>query len=104
MASKYQTKYAVPKEFPSIAKDFLREILRAQPDDIFKFGAEYFRGKVRVKEAAGLRGMSVEALEKHLAELFMAGDVDGNGTLSKKEFRNVTPPPRRLTGAAAASG
>jgi hypothetical protein len=46
MASKYRTKHTIPPGFPDILKDFVREILREQPDNIYRFGAEYFQVKV----------------------------------------------------------
>jgi hypothetical protein len=46
MASKYRTKHTIPPGFPDILKDFVREILREQPENIYRFGAEYFQVKV----------------------------------------------------------
>jgi hypothetical protein len=46
MASKYRTKHTIPSGFPDILKDFVREILREQPENIYRFGAEYFQQKV----------------------------------------------------------
>ncbi|CAD8115792.1 unnamed protein product [Paramecium primaurelia] len=42
MASKYLQKYPVPENFHQILHDFTREVLRDQPDDIIKYGMEYF--------------------------------------------------------------
>ncbi|KAJ3265605.1 hypothetical protein HDU77_004613 [Chytriomyces hyalinus] len=38
--------FAVPAEFPEILKDLNREVLRAQPKDIYQFCANYFHGKL----------------------------------------------------------
>jgi len=43
MASKYLQKYPIPGSFPDLLHDFAREVLRDQPEDIYDFGAEYFR-------------------------------------------------------------
>ena len=43
MASKYLPKYPVPEEFPEILHDFARMVLRDQPENIYEFGAEYFK-------------------------------------------------------------
>ena len=38
--------FAVPLGFPEILKDLNREILRAQPKDIYQFCANYFAKKL----------------------------------------------------------
>ena len=43
MSSKYIKKYPIPKEFPEILAQFIKEILRNQPRDIIDFGIEFFR-------------------------------------------------------------
>ena len=48
MPSKYGKQYAVPKEFPSVLKSFTREVLRAQPNDIYEFGAQYFLSLIHI--------------------------------------------------------
>ncbi|EGR32891.1 regulatory subunit of type ii pka r-subunit family protein, putative [Ichthyophthirius multifiliis] len=50
MASKYLQKYPVPEGFYEILHDFTREILRAQPEDIIYFAANYFEQKAQGKE------------------------------------------------------
>ncbi|CAD8105668.1 unnamed protein product [Paramecium sonneborni] len=50
MASKYLQKYPVPEGFHQILHDFAREVLRDQPDDIIKYGAEYFECMAQGKE------------------------------------------------------
>eukprot|EP00967_Tisochrysis_lutea_P085713 scaffold120476_cov35-Tisochrysis_lutea.AAC.1 len=36
----------VPDGFEPMLKDFMREILRAKPDDIVRFGCDYFSQKL----------------------------------------------------------
>ena len=43
MASKYLQKYPVPEDFPDVLHDFAREVLRDQPDNIYEYGAQYFK-------------------------------------------------------------
>lgn len=50
MASKFIAKYPVPDEFPDILHDFAREVLRDQPDDIYEYGAQYFKALYNVSE------------------------------------------------------
>jgi len=86
MASKFKTTHSIPTEFPDILKDFVREILRAQPPNIFSFGAEYFREKAN---SAGGTGMSEEDLVQYLTNLFVQSDGDGNGVLDRAEFKRL---------------
>jgi hypothetical protein len=42
--------FSVPQGFPEILKDLNREILRAQPKDIYQFCASYFEKKLAEKK------------------------------------------------------
>eukprot|EP00002_Diphylleia_rotans_P004227 TRINITY_DN13042_c0_g1_i2.p1 TRINITY_DN13042_c0_g1~~TRINITY_DN13042_c0_g1_i2.p1 ORF type:complete len:202 (+),score=42.56 TRINITY_DN13042_c0_g1_i2:163-768(+) len=46
MTSRYATQLSIPKDFPALVKDFTREVLRHQPDDIYEFGVKYFSGQI----------------------------------------------------------
>jgi hypothetical protein len=47
MADKFNPEqFSVPSGFPEILKDLNREILRAQPKDIYQFCAAYFSKKL----------------------------------------------------------
>ena len=93
MPSKYGKQFAVPKEFPSVLKAFTREVLRAQPGDIYEFGAQYFSAMLEQAEAAeagsGPRRLSPEELKQLLTEMFHSADADGSGALSMQEFKSV---------------
>ena len=43
MASKYIKKYPIPGSFPELLSDFTKEVLRNQPENIYEFGAFYFK-------------------------------------------------------------
>lgn len=43
MVSKFIAKYPVPEDFPDLLHDFAREVLRDQPDNIYEYGAQYFK-------------------------------------------------------------
>ena len=51
MASKYARRFALPEGFPQILKDFTREVLRSQTDDINKFAYEYFTEAIRRRDS-----------------------------------------------------
>ena len=40
MASAYQKEFVMPEEFPATLRDFTREVLRDQPEDVAKYGYE----------------------------------------------------------------
>jgi Ca2+-binding EF-hand superfamily protein len=88
MASKFRTSHTIPPEFPEVLKDFVREILREQPQNIFAFGADYFRAKAS-EVGGGGGGMNADDLVEQLTTLFLQSDVDGNGVLDKREFKRL---------------
>jgi hypothetical protein len=51
--SKYTVDAKVPPEFPLVLKAFTREVLRAQPTNIYEFGAQYFRQQLEERSRAG---------------------------------------------------
>jgi hypothetical protein len=89
MSSKYQTGHQVPDEFPRILKDFVREILRYQPKNIYQFGAEYFEDKLHGSSNLSPLQMSEEQLIQYLHNVFLSADADGSGLLDKKEFKKL---------------
>ena len=52
MASKYLQKYPVPEDFPDLLHDFAREVLRDQPDNIYEYGAQYFKAMYSVSQSS----------------------------------------------------
>ena len=90
--SKYGKTFAVPKEFPSVLKAFTREVLRAQPGNIYEFGSQYFTELLAQAEAAhmggdGARRLSHEELAELFTNMFNEADTDGSGALSPSEFK-----------------
>ena len=86
--------FAVPKEFPSLLKAFTRECLRAQPSNIYEFGAQYFAELQAQQEAAaagdtGPKRLSPAELQELLSNMFHEADADGSGALSLSEFKEV---------------
>ena len=43
MTSKLSNKFPIPEHFPEILHDFAKEVVRAQPVDIFEFAIQYFK-------------------------------------------------------------
>jgi len=48
MASKYLQKFPIPNEFPDLLHDFCKDVLRDQPENIYEYGAAYFRALEQV--------------------------------------------------------
>ena len=51
MASKYIQKFPIPGSFPDILHDFVREVLRDQPENIYEYGAAYFTAMDEVSQS-----------------------------------------------------
>ena len=48
MASKYAKTFVVPTDFPNLIHDFARDVLKDQPENIYEFGAAYFKAMEEV--------------------------------------------------------
>lgn len=55
-ATQYQTKHTLPQNFSAIIKDFTREVLREQPQDLLQWSAEYFKSKAIELDPAAVEG------------------------------------------------
>jgi len=96
MTSKYARQFSLPEGFPQLLKDFTREVLRAQTEDVYKFGFEYFTEAIKRRDnpdqyndASAKTRLSPEELQERITALFTDADADGNGVLDRKEFKNV---------------
>jgi len=70
MASKYLQKYPVPEEFPDLLHDFAREVLRDQPENIYEYGALYFKHMYMVSQNTLPQNLN-QFLNKLLLELII---------------------------------
>jgi hypothetical protein len=59
MASKYLQKFPIPGAFPDMLHDFAREVLRDQPEDIYEYGAAYFKA---MEEVSGCEQSDTDSL------------------------------------------
>ena len=69
MASKYIQKFPIPGSFPDILHDFVREVLRDQPENIYEYGAAYFTALDEVSQH------SPETISYFIATIFQASRV-----------------------------
>ncbi|XP_064651524.1 caldesmon-like isoform X10 [Lineus longissimus] len=73
------TKLRVPKGFQNILEGLAREVLRAQPEDIYSYGAMYFENLLKIREEGGVDPALLGAkLEDRFYnnQSFKAPDVD----------------------------
>ncbi|QDZ23340.1 hypothetical protein HOP50_10g58780 [Chloropicon primus] len=95
MSSRYQKPYTIPEAFPPLLKELTREILREQPENIYEFGAAYFKNLLDIQteeqkaQQTSLLDMGPEEMESFITEIFLSADKDGNGYLDRKEFQDV---------------
>ena len=95
MSSRYQKPYTIPDSFPPLLKQFTKEILREQPENIYEFGAAYFKNLLAIqkeqlkKQEMSLLDMAPEEMEAFITDIFMAADADQNGYLDRREFQDV---------------
>mmetsp|Transcript_129324 Transcript_129324/g.374493 ORF Transcript_129324/g.374493 Transcript_129324/m.374493 type:complete len:423 (-) Transcript_129324:186-1454(-) len=97
MASKFAKQFQIPPEFPDILKDFTREVLRNQPEDIVEFAAKYFdclanglpADATRGQDGQDAGGMDMEDIERIIKELFEKYDKDQSGVLDPTEFKTL---------------
>jgi len=105
MASTYRKQFTYPDGFQRILKDFAREVIREQPENICAFGAKYFeelldRRRQDAEEALkaaqapppvgiDLRTLSAEQLQDLFMRIFADADVNGDGSLDAREFKKI---------------
>jgi cAMP-dependent protein kinase regulator len=75
----------VPPGFPELLKDLNREVLRAQPSDIYSFCANYFSRKLKERGTSGAK----EEVEKEASPPASDADMDDDD----EEYAPPTPPP-----------
>jgi len=92
-ATKYQQKYPLPPSFAQILKDYTREVLREQPEDIPAWSAEYFKrlaietDPMTAKQpppehyAPAIDNPELEVVAMRLTKLFSSMDDAGSGLL-----------------------
>ncbi|KAJ3028258.1 UNVERIFIED_CONTAM: hypothetical protein HDU68_002065 [Siphonaria sp. JEL0065] len=96
--------FAVPAEFPEILKDLNREVLRAQPKDIYQFCATYFHHKLAdqrkelIELAAGISNADEEAASskeqlKEVEEKDSDDDMESDDDEESDEEPAAPPPP-----------
>ena len=95
MSSRYQKPYTIPEAFPPLLKELTREILREQPENIYEFGAAYFKNLLDIqteeqkKQETSLLDMGPDEQEAFITDIFLTADKDQNGYLDRKEFQDV---------------
>eukprot|EP01065_Artemidia_motanka_P024612 TRINITY_DN2950_c1_g3_i1.p1 TRINITY_DN2950_c1_g3~~TRINITY_DN2950_c1_g3_i1.p1 ORF type:complete len:270 (+),score=78.99 TRINITY_DN2950_c1_g3_i1:86-895(+) len=55
-ATKYQQKFKLPPNFAEVLKDYTREVLRSQPEDIYQWSSQYFRDRALKEDGVDAGG------------------------------------------------
>lgn len=94
LATRYQPRQQLPENFPSVLKEYAREVLRTQPEDILAWSADYFRelaletDPLQRKQppadryAAVVEDEEKEMLRQQVAQSLEAQDETGAGVVS----------------------
>ncbi|KAG8341846.1 hypothetical protein TRVL_07328 [Trypanosoma vivax] len=53
LANRYQPRQHLPPEFPKVLKEYAREVLREQPEDVLQWSANYFKRLALEMDAQG---------------------------------------------------
>jgi len=91
------TSLAVPEGFPGVLRDYTRELLRAQPENIYEWSANYFSINSGSDSATtgGASGgdqslqLDLVALKARIEDMFAAADQGNKGYLSRKEAHDL---------------
>ena len=75
---------AVSPDLPGALKEYTKAVIRANPDDVLAFSAEYFRQKAGI-EAAPSNNLSDDDMAA-MREKFAKYDKDGNGKIDALEL------------------
>eukprot|EP00891_Asterochloris_glomerata_P006962 jgi/Astpho2/6962/Aster-x0296 len=100
----YQREYDIPQEFPAVLKGFAREVLRAQPDNIYEFGARYFQelkeqhahapGQAAHSAVQLMQDMKAAELQAQLLQQCTVADPNGVGTVDRSKLKQILIGPR----------
>ncbi|KAL0234483.1 hypothetical protein PCE1_001519 [Barthelona sp. PCE] len=92
LSTKYSSSLNIPEGFPLVLKNFLREVLRAQPSNIYEFGATHFQKLYKQQQETVedvFARFSEEELASLVADIFKTADADGNGFLDLDEMHDL---------------
>ena len=92
-ATQYQQKQRLPPNFSTVLKEYTREVLRVQPDDILEWSATYFKALAIETDptiaqqppadhyAPEVEDPEQEVLAMNMARVFQQMDEEGSGSL-----------------------
>lgn len=88
-SSSTDQQFTIPPALPSILKGFARETLRAQPQDIYKFAAQYFKelqSTSSLQTQPGLAGDATANMQADLLQHFLDEDRTNVGFLHRQSI------------------
>ncbi|EKF31788.1 hypothetical protein MOQ_004377 [Trypanosoma cruzi marinkellei] len=93
LANRYQPRQHLPPNFPGVLKEYAREVLRAQPEDVLQWSADYFKrlaleaDPLQAEQSTSAQFTPLvedeerEAMNQRLVKIFSELDSDGSGVL-----------------------
>ncbi|DBA84596.1 TPA: hypothetical protein ACH3X2_14264 [Trebouxia sp. C0005] len=85
-------RYPIPAALPAILKGFARETLRAQPQDIYKFAAQYFKelnASSAVQTQPGVVEDQAANLQANLLQHFLDVERSNGGLLHRDALKQA---------------
>ena len=95
MNASFSNNLTVPEGFPDVLRNFTRELLRDQPNNLYTYGAEYFAALAANQNTETSSSnnnnntIDMEMLESRLRDMFSASDEEGKGYLSRQQATAV---------------
>ena len=80
---------SIPEGFPDLLKEYTRELLRGQPQDIYSWSAKYFAERAPPSQGESKLELDLDALRSQIEQMFMNADRGNKGFLSRIEARKL---------------
>ena len=93
MNASFSNSLTLPDGFPEVLRDFTREILRDQPNDLCTYGADYFAALAANQNTGAAEEahptINMDDLEGRITDMFLANDAEGKGYLTRAQATTV---------------
>ncbi|RNF05890.1 hypothetical protein TraAM80_04269 [Trypanosoma rangeli] len=101
LANRYQPRQHLPLNFPGVLKEYAREVLRAQPEDVLQWSANYFKrlaletDPLQAQQPSPgdfspvVEGEEREAVAQRLLKMFAELDIDASGVLPMQTIKQA---------------
>ncbi|RNF20752.1 uncharacterized protein Tco025E_03660 [Trypanosoma conorhini] len=113
LANRYQPRQHLPPNFPNVLKEYAREVLRAQPEDVLQWSANYFKRLALESDPLQAQQLAPahlahaaedeerEAMTQRLVKMFAELDSGASGVLPIQTIRQSLLETCKLTPSQA---